>query len=103
MLQAKNNVVPYIGVFKLPSGEEFIGRVTEDSVTHISVTKPLTVINTPNGPQFAPLMLMSDHEKPVAIPKPIIRAEAMDSVVSQYESITSGIALPQKQSILTAK
>ena len=101
MLQPKQTT-PYIGEFKLQTGEEIIAKVVEDNIAHIVVSKPLTIMNTQQGPQFVPVMFMADHDKPVTFPKPIIKGEPSEAVVSQYESMTTGIALPQKQSILTA-
>jgi hypothetical protein len=34
------------------------------------------------------------------IPKPVIQGDATPDIVSQYESLTSGIALPKKSSII---
>ena len=101
MLQPKQPV-PYIGVFKLQTGEEFIGKVVEETMTSITVIKPLTVVNTQQGAQFVPVMFMVDQDKPVIFPKPLIKGEPSEAVVTQYESLISGIALPAKQGILMA-
>jgi hypothetical protein len=101
MLKTKIEL-PYIGVFKLNSGEEFIGKVIEDNITSYVISKPLTIVQVPGqGPQFAPLVMMADADKPITVPKPIIAALPSAALESQYESITSGIALPQKSSIIS--
>lgn len=100
MLLKKQNTVPYIGVFKLNSGEEFIGKVVDETETSYTVSKPLCMVPTERGYQFAPLMMMADLDANVQIPKPVMQGKPNDQLLNQYESATSGIALPQKSSII---
>jgi hypothetical protein len=93
---------PYVAVFKLSSGEEFICKVTEETVDSYTVSKPLTIAQTPQGMQFVPIMILSDQNRNVTIPKPIIAGFPAPEVESQYESITTGIALPKKSAIISA-
>jgi len=101
MLKNKSEL-PYIGIFKLGSGEEFIGKVIDETITSYTITKPLTIVQVPGqGPQFAPVLMMADGDKPITFPKPLITGIPSAALETQYESITSGIALPQKSSIIS--
>jgi hypothetical protein len=101
MLLDKQKTMPYIGIFKMPTGEEVIAKVTADTDTYYSVKNPLCMVASQKGYQFAPYLLMADPEKPINIPKPIITADPVAELAGQYESVVSGIALPQKSSIIT--
>ena len=92
---------PYIRVFKLGSGEEFIGKVVSETVVSYNVSKPMCLVPTEKGLQFAPFMMLADQSSEVVIPKPVIYSAPADSLTTQYESVTSGIALPKKSAILT--
>lgn len=101
MLLQKPKQTPYITVLKLRSGEEIVCKVVEETATSFIVSKPLMLGQSAKGIQFMPLMMMADQEKNITIPKPVISGEAPAELESQYESITTGIALPQKSSIIT--
>jgi len=101
MLTQKQKETPYIAIFKLGSGEEFVCKVVEETMSSYIVSKPLTLGQTPKGLQFVPILMMADQDKNVVIPKPVIEGVAPPELESQYESITTGIALPQKSSIIT--
>ena len=101
MLVSKQKT-PYVSILKMPSGEEFICKVVEETDTHYVVSKPLTLGQTAKGIQFIPILMLADPEKNVTIPKPVIVGIPDPKTESQYESMTSGIALPQKSSILQA-
>lgn len=101
MLIQKQKELPYIAALKLSSGEEFICKVVDETVTSYIVTKPLTLGQTAQGVQFVPIMMLADPDKEVIIPKPVIVGQPAPGIESQYESITTGIALPQKSSIIT--
>lgn len=101
MLKTPKTQCPYIGTFKLSSGEEFICKVVEETDTSYAVLKPLCLVSTQQGVQFAPLLLLGSPDERVHIPKPVIHSLPAESQISQYESMTSGIALPKKSSIIT--
>jgi len=101
MLLQKQKETPYIAVFKMPSGEEFLCKVIEETITHYVVSKPLTIGQTQTGIKFVPIMILADPEKNVVVPKPVMAGEPSAAVQQQYESIISGIALPQKNAIIT--
>jgi len=100
MLTQPQRKTPYIGIFKLQSGEEFIGRVTDETDSSYVIAKPRCLVPTEQGVQFAPLMIMGNDD-PVIVPKPVISGMPMDVIANQYESMISGIALPKKSSIIT--
>jgi hypothetical protein len=96
------NNKPYIAVFKLGSGEEFICRVLEETSTQYVVSKALILAQTSKGIQFVPIMMLADPEKDVIIPKPVIVGQPSAEIQSQYESLVTGIALPASRSIIQA-
>jgi hypothetical protein len=103
MLQQKQKEVPYIGIFKLGSGEEFVCKVLQETANAFIVSKPLTLGQTQKGVQFVPILMLADPDKSITIPKPVIEGEPSPELISQYESITTGIALPQKSAIQVAR
>ena len=102
MLTAKQKPVPYVGIFKLNTGEEIIATVIEEDSSSYTVKDPLCMVATQKGYQFAPLLMMADSKKGITIPKPVITACPATELEGQYESVTTGIALPQKSSIISA-
>lgn len=93
---------PYITIMKMMSGEEFICKVISETPADYSVSKPLALGQTPQGVQFVPILMLADPDKPVTIPKPVIIGIPTPDMESKYESITTGIALPAKSSIIKA-
>lgn len=100
MLLQKQQTVPYTGVFKLNSGEEFICKVIAETDSSYTISKPLCLAPTERGLQFAPFIMMADLDEDMVIPKPIIQAKPNKQILDQYEASTSAIALPKKQSII---
>lgn len=96
MLQQKPKDTPYIGVFKTQAGEEFIGKVVEETMIAYKVEKPLCMIGTEQGLRFAPFLMMADPDKAINVPKPVITATPPAQLESQYEQATSSIALPRR-------
>jgi hypothetical protein len=94
MLAQKPKETPYIAIFKTGSGEEFIGKVVEETMLSYNVLSPLCMVATDKGFQFAPFMMMANGEEPVSIPKPIITGRPDKKLEAQYEQILSPIALP---------
>jgi hypothetical protein len=102
MLKQTQKQIPYIQVFKTGSGEEFIATVVEETMLNYTITNPLCMVQVDNRLQFAPFMMMADPKRGIVVPKPIITANAAPDLEVQYESITSGIAMPKKQAIITS-
>jgi len=94
---------PTISVFKMNSGEEFICKVVDDNVTHWIVEKPLSMVSTDKGLQFAPFLMMANMNEKVYIPKPCIMAKPDAKLQDHYESTISPIVVPQKSSIVTGR
>jgi hypothetical protein len=101
MLTQKQKEMPYIAVFKTGAGEEFIGKVVDETMASYAVSTPLCMVGTQKGLQFAPFLMMADPDKPITIPKPVIVATPAPQLEAQYESATTGIALPKKSAIIT--
>ena len=59
---------PYISIFKLIGGEEFICKVVQETTDTYVVSKPLTIGQTSQGVHFIPVLMMADQEKDVVIP-----------------------------------
>jgi hypothetical protein len=95
---------PFVAILKLTTGEEIIASIREVTDTEYMAKSPLQMVMSAQGAQFAPWMMMADPAKTVPIKRAYILAEAVANpgLESQYESITTGIALPQKSSIITA-
>lgn len=101
MLAQQKKDTPYINIFKLNSGEEFIAKVVEETMIEFVVIKPLCMIPTEKGVQFAPLMMMGDMGSKVSLPKPVIHTDPDEKLKELYESSISPIVLPQKKSIIS--
>jgi len=100
MLLQKQDTVPYVGIFKLNSGEEFIGKVVDETATMYTIAKPLCMVGTDKGFQFAPFIMMGDMDADVKLPKPVIQTKPNGKILEQYESATSPIAMPKQSSII---
>lgn len=96
MLKQPTQDFPYIAVFKIASGEEFIGEIIDETMMAYKVKKPLCMVPTEKGFQFAPFMLMADTESYVQVPKPVIIASPAKNLKASYEQATSPIALIKK-------
>lgn len=92
MLTQKKDT-PYIAVFKTNAGEEFIGKVIDETMMAYTVKSPLCMVGTEQGLRFAPFLMMADPEKNINVPKPIITAVPAGQLESQYEQAISPIAL----------
>lgn len=103
MLLQQPKKTPYVHVFKISTGEEIITRVVSEDDKEYMIEKPLQLAMGQQGFQFVPFMVMTDAGKPQSLKKDKIVSDASPSpkTESQYESITTGIALPQKSSIIT--
>jgi len=96
MLTQKQKDTPYISIFKPGAGEEFIGKVVEESMMSFMVEKPLSMVATQQGFQFAPFLMMADPEKAINVPKPVITGIPAPKLQEQYEQATTSIALPKR-------
>ncbi len=100
MLLQKQQTVPFIGVFKISSGEEFICKVIRETDSAYTISKPLCMVGTDRGFQFAPFIMMGDLDADITLPKPVIGTLPNKAILDQYEAATSAIAIPKQQSII---
>lgn len=98
----ENTKYPLIKSFKMSTGEEIIARVTGETLGNYQIEKPMQLVMGPNGPQLAPAVLMFDQKKSLDLNKNLvlISGPTMPELEGQYESLVTGIALPQKGSII---
>ncbi len=96
MLVPKQNELPYIAVFKSGAGEEFIGKVVEETMLAYHIKSPLCMVATQQGFQFAPFIMMADPDKHISVPKPVITALPAPKLQEQYEQAITPIALLKK-------
>ena len=103
MLTEKQKDTPYIGVFKLSTGEEVITTIIDVTISYYTIKNPLCMVPTTKGYQFAPLLMMADTNKNITLNRLLVVADTMPApeLESQYESVTTGIALPKKSTIIT--
>lgn len=101
MLISKEQDTPYIAIFKLISGDEFICKVVHQSDIEYVVSKPLTIAQTEQGLRFVPVVMMAELDENFKIPRNIvIVGKPAKELENQYQSATSGILLPKSGSSL---
>lgn len=93
MLSQKQKELPYISVFKIQTGEEFIAKITAETMMNFTISKPLCMVPTEKGLQFAPLLMMGDLDKPVTLNKTNVVATVppQAKLETAYEEATSPI------------
>lgn len=96
MIAQKPQDTPYIAIFKLGAGEEFIGKVVNETMIAYQIKNPLCMVATQKGLQFAPFMMMADPDKEITVPKPVITGIPDNKLQAQYEQAVSPIALLKK-------
>jgi len=100
-----------IKLLRLITGEDIIAEFTSDpKKTAITLKNPIVVVAMPGPPGappnigFAPWMPYSkDRTLDVEERNIICVTDALDQFVTQYKSITSNLALPNKSLILPGK
>jgi len=96
MLTNKTQDTPYIAIFKTQAGEEFVGKVMEETMVAYQIKHPLCMVATQQGFQFAPFLMLADPEQIVVVPKPMITGKPAPKLLEQYEQASSPIALIKK-------
>lgn len=91
---------PRTAVLKLSSGEEIICTIKSKSGAGYTVSKPLMIIQSPQGWQFSQILLMADPEADVMLYGIVAEAPAHAKMEANYLSATSGIALPTPSGII---
>lgn len=96
MLKQNTQDTPYISIFKTGAGEEFIGKVVEETMMSYHVKSPLCMVATQQGFQFAPFVMMADPDKPIVVPKPVITGIPASKLQEQYEQAITPIQLVKR-------
>lgn len=91
-----------VWTFKLTSGEEVIGKVTEVEEHLVSLKDPVSVAPGPQGLGLMQSMFTADPKDPARlnINNVTIYALTDESVKAKYIEATSGIIVPDKKLIL---
>ena len=94
---------PHTRVFKLATGEEIIAKVTSITDVSFTIERPLQPMTTEAGVQLVPYMFMADPKKPMQLNKALVIIDTIptEKLQATYESIISGIAVPEKKAIIT--
>ena len=88
---------------KLASGEEVISTYKSKTDSYISVEKPLTLMQGPQGLAFGTFFSTAQQDKPINIAKDKITSIAYinDKIREVYNRVFSKIEVPKKPSIIT--
>lgn len=92
--------------FKLSTGEEIIGKVTEVKDDTVCIDKPCTLGMSQNGQlALSPASYMADMEKPVSYSKAHIVAwfATHGDLESGYRAATGGIQVPPQGLVIPNK
>ena len=88
--------------FKLTSGEEVVGKVTEVQDHYVSLKDPVSVAPGPQGLGLMQSMFTADPSDPARlnINNVTIYALTDETVKAKYIEATSGLVVPDKKLIL---
>lgn len=88
--------------FKLTSGEEVVGKVTEIEDNYVSLKDPVSVAPGPQGLGLMQSMFTADPKDPARlnINNVTIYALTDESVKAKYIEATSGLVVPDKSIIM---
>ncbi len=80
---------------KMISGEEIIGRYTEETDDTITLTKPLAFMMGPKGAGLAPMLFSAANETKVRLTKSAVvcMVKTDDDFAKQYIEQTTGLTL----------
>ena len=94
-------------VIKLNSGEEVLGKVVEDTDTHIILSRPRTLVmrQTPQGTEMgiAPLVQLADPNKNITFNKAALAVMPMPMLpesIADYKNATSPVLQPDNSVII---
>jgi predicted esterase len=96
MLTAKQYNQNDVITFKLTSGEELLARINEERTNDYVLTKPMALLNTPNGGLgMMPVPISSDRNDPVILNKHAVafHTKCEKDLASQYLEKTTGLKL----------
>jgi hypothetical protein len=88
---------------KLITGEEIIGKYVKEDMSTITLSKPLMLAMSKQGPAMMPLMMTVNPEQDFAINKQaiILQGETVKEIADQYTFQTTGIQPVSAGSIVT--
>ena len=88
--------------FKLTSGEEVVGKVTEIQDNYVSLKDPVSVAPGPQGLGLIQSMFTADPKDPAKlnINNVTIFALTDEGVKAKYVEATTGLVVPDKKLIL---
>lgn len=80
---------------KMISGEEVIARFQEQTDTHVTVTKPLVLIQGAKGMGLAPYVITVGKDTNINMTKSlmVVLAKTDSEMSAQYIEVTTGITL----------
>jgi hypothetical protein len=93
---AKSYNIGDVVTFKLTSGEEIIARIAEDRTTEYVLTKPMALLNTPNGGLgMMPVPISSNPQDSIMLNKHAVafHSKCQQDLASQYMEKTTGLTL----------
>jgi hypothetical protein len=108
-IEKKDSVaIGEVAALRLVTGEEIIGKVVENSIGSITLTKPVVLqmqMVAPNqaGIGFAPFMVGTDEDSrfTIGLDKLIVHPmKARKDIAANYTQATTGIAVPQAPGII---
>jgi hypothetical protein len=87
---------------KIANGDEIVARITAETDTTYTVTRPLTVVPSQQGIQMIFALFTADPEKSVTINKSQVSliANSRDEVCDSYLEATTGIKPVRNSKIL---
>jgi hypothetical protein len=87
---------------KIANGDEIVARITAETDTTYTVTRPLTVVPSPQGIQMIMSLFTADPDKTVAINKQQVSliAASREEVCDSYLEATTGIKPVRNSKIL---
>lgn len=88
---------------KIISGDELIGKYVKEDMTSFTISKPVMLAMTKNGPAMAPVMMTVNPETDYTINKAavILSGTTVKEIAEQYLYQTTGIQPVSAGSIVT--
>jgi|TARA_R110001606_G_scaffold90835_2_gene202999 hypothetical protein len=86
----------------LPGGQEVLGKLTNETETHITLTRPLTIAFSQQGVTFQSFTVTGASEGEVNIyrDKIIAMMKTNDDTTQGYRAATSGLVVPEKTGLI---
>ena len=97
-----NIEIEEIYTFKISNGDEIVARVEEITDTHYVISKPLTVVPSPQGIQMIMGLFTANPEKMVSLNTGAVSmvATVRDEVRDSYIEATTGIRPVSKKLLM---